>query len=234
MRITLLLLFILLGSRSFSQKTYHFDYMLETNYILYKDSVKIKHRPFRTETRSQKRYLLTNSKDNSYLAILTEKDSLYYNLQFKKQDKIKANIILLKNEFDIAERINIPCKYVLSNKNHFQYQVKNYAFQKLHDTVIGSTQLHQLVLKSVKEKTIKRKKIGELYYLIDTAKLADNLPVLKNVTAYEEWKTETSSLPNGLLKETYFRDFYGYIDYKETVIGFKVVDKYIWIEEQCF
>lgn len=233
MRIISFLIFLLTTSTVFSQKVYHFDHMLETSYTLYKDSVKIKNRPFRTETTSFKRFILTNANTNSYFAILTEKDSLHYTLQFREQDKIKADVVLLKAEFNAANRITTPCKYVLNNKNHFRYQVKNYEFVKLKDTLIDAVHLKQVTLKGLKPQKIEKKKLGQQFYLIDTTQLRNHAPILTNATAYEEWKSAPKALPNGLLKETYFKDFYGTLDSKETVLKYQKIEKSILISKNC-
>lgn len=50
------------SSYCYAQKQYEFDYLIEYELTFYKDSIKIKNRPFREKDETIKKYYLTNSK----------------------------------------------------------------------------------------------------------------------------------------------------------------------------
>jgi len=227
----LLTIFLLLSAYCFSQKQYKFDYLIEYEVTYYKDSVKIKNRPFRKKDKTFKKYYLTNSKKNNYTAVITELDSLSYKMIFKDQNGIYSNVTFLKSDLNKAEFINIDCKYVTKYQNLFKYQTKNYNFFKLNDTVINGKAYSKVKLASIRPKTIKRKKLGTEFRIIDK-ETSFHLPILDFSTAYEEWKTE-GNLLKGIFFIKYFIDYYGYLDSKENLINFWKVDKKIVINEEC-
>ncbi|PNW26403.1 hypothetical protein [Formosa algae] len=203
----LLATFLLFSIHCFSQKQYEFDYLIEYEQTLYKDSIKIKNQPFREKDKTTKKYYLTNSKNNNYRAVITELDSLYYKMIFKDENGIYSNVTFLKSDLNTAEFINIDCKYVTRYKNPFKHQTKNYDFFKLTDTVINGKTFSKYKLESIKPRKVKRKKLGTKFYIIDK-ETSFHLPVLDFSTAYEEWKTE-GNLANGIFIEKYFIDYYG-------------------------
>lgn len=227
----LVIIFLLIANYSFSQKLYEFDYLLEYESTFYKDSIKFKNRKFFKKDETIKKYYLTNSKKNNYVAIVTELDSLNYKIIFKDQNGIYSNATFLKTDLNKAEFINIECKYVHRYENRYKYQTKNYDFFKLNDTVINKKHFSFFKLESIRPKTVKRKKLGTQYYIIDT-ETAFHLPVLDFSTAYEEWKTD-SYLPNGIFLEKYFIDYYGFLHSKEKLINYWKIDKKIVINNAC-
>lgn len=226
-----LLLCLLWASYCFSQKQYEFDYLLEYQLTLYKDSIKIKDRPFREKDETIKKYYLTNSQKNNYRAEITELDSLHYKMVFKDENGILSKITFLKTDLQKAEFINIDCKYISEFENPFKYQTKNYSFYKTNDTILNNSTYSKYKLQAISPQRIKRKKLGTLYYIIDQSALFHS-PLFTQSTAYEEWKTE-STLPNGLLIETYFIDYYGQLDSKETLVNYWKTDKKIIIPNNC-
>lgn len=227
----LIIAFILISTYCFSQKQYEFDYLIEYKMTIYKDSIKIKNRKFRKEDKTIKKYYLTNSKKNNYNAVITEQDSLYYKMIFKDENGIYANVIILKSDLNKAEFINIDCKSIFRYQNPYKYQIKNYDFFKLNDTVIGAKNFSMFKLESIKPRRVKRKKLGIKFYIIDK-ETSFHLPILDFSTAYEEWKKERS-LPNGIFKQKYFIDYYGKLSSKEKLINYWKTDKKIVINNDC-
>lgn len=227
----LLSILLLFSTYCFSQKQYEFDYLIEYEMTFYKDSIKIKNRPFREENKAIKRYYLTNSKKNNYSAVITEMDSLNYKMIFKDQDGIYANVIILKSDLNKAEFINIDCEYVSRYQNQFKFKTKYYEFFKLDDTLINEKSYNRYKMESIKPKRTKKDKLGTEFYVIDKES-SFHLPILNFSTAYEEWKIERN-LPNGIFYEKYFIDYYGQLDSKETLINYWKIDKKIVINKDC-
>lgn len=228
----ILITLLLFSTVCFSQKQYEFDYLIEYELALYKeDSIKKKHHPIREKDETIKRYYLTNSKKNNYLAIVTELDSLNYNIIFKDEDGIYSNAHFLKSDLDIAEYINIECQYVRRYRNPYKYQINNYAFNILNDTLINGKTYSMYKLGLIKPKKAKRKKIGTNYYIIDK-KTNFHLPIFNFSTAYEEWK-DNKNLPSGIYFEKYYIDYLGNITSREKLVNFWKIDKKIIIEEEC-
>lgn len=186
------LLVFLLPILSFSQKTFHFDYMLTYERTYFKeDSIK-----------NQIIYL-TNSKDNSYFATLTVEDNLNYKLIFQKHDKLYANVLVSKKELNQAEFINIDCEAISRSKNTFKDVADHYEFMRLNDTVIPNKIYSAYVLKStysLKEKL--KNHSGSNLYIVDKSFIL-HLPMLMHPTAYEKWKQD-KKLPNGIIYEKKF------------------------------
>ncbi|MFC0603445.1 hypothetical protein [Winogradskyella pulchriflava] len=178
--------FFLLPIFIHAQKTYNFDYLLD-----YEQT------HFRADTIKQNRIFLTNSKDNSYYAVISELDSLHYELMLHDRNKLHSKVKVKKAEFLNNEDINIDCNQVLAYENRYKFQVKNYEFISLKDTLFNRKYCKVYKLKStLKKKKIIRKKIGSHIYIIDSS-TSFHLPFLEHDTEYEEWLKERS-LPNGI------------------------------------
>jgi len=226
-----IIIFFLFTTICFSQKQYKFDYLVEYELTLFKDSIKIKNRAFRKKEEKIKRYYLTNSKNNDYLAIITEKDSLNYRMVFKDYNGIYSDVIFLKTNLNKAEFINIECKYVIKYSNPYKYQIDNHDFFILKDTVINEKAFSRYKLRCIKPKLIRKKKLGTEFYIIDKS-TEFHLPILKFSTAYEEWKNN-KFLPNGIFSEKYFIDYNGALDSNEKIIKYYKIDMKITIQDEC-
>lgn len=228
---TFIITFLFFTSICFSQKQYKFDYLIEYELTYYKDSIKIKNRPFRKVDKKIKKYYLTNSKNNDYLTIITEKDNLNYRMIFIDNNGIYSNVIILKSDFNKAEFINLDCKYVNRYQNAYKYQIKNYDFFDLTDTLINDKSFIRYKMSSIKPKKVERKKLGTEFYIID--KFTDfHLPILNFSTAYEEWKNN-KTIPNGIFNEKYFIDYYGNLDWIEKIVNHCEIEKKIVIQDEC-
>jgi hypothetical protein len=228
----LLTTFLFVSTICFSQKQYEFDYIIEYELISYKDPIKIPNHKFRKETETSKKYYLTNSNKNNYIAIITDLDSLNYQMVLRDQDGIYANVKVLKSELFKAEVINIDCNNIIPYINRFKYQTKNYDFFRLKDTVLNTKTYSLYKLASIRNtKRIRRKKIGTEFYIIDK-ETSFHLPILSFGTAYEEWKTD-GNLPNGIFFQKFFIDYNGNLDAKEKLINYWKTDKKIVINDDC-
>ena len=185
----LLFLLLLFFCSTHGQKKYTFDYAIQYNFQV-NDSSKV-----------QTQLFLTNSKDNSYLLKVSEKDSLNFTLYFQDQNGITSTTYLSKKEFASAKTITLKCEFVSHFSNPFKYQTENYDFINQKDTLINTVYHSNYILKSNKPKKEKRKKFATLHFIIE-GNTGFHLPILTFSTAYEEWKKERN-IPNGIPKQSY-------------------------------
>jgi hypothetical protein len=216
-----LIIFLLISTFCFSQKQYDFDYLIEYELTTYKDSVE----------KTIKRFYLTNSNKNNYLAVITELDSLNYRMDFKDENGLSFNVNFLKSDLNKAEFINVSCDYVRNYDNPFKFLIKEYDFLNLNDTIIDKVEYSRYKLTSIKPKKKKRKKLATEFYIIDK-KTKFHSPIFYFPTAYEEWKSK-KNIPNGIFKERYLIDFYGNLDSKEKLINYTKIDKKVVIKNEC-
>lgn len=215
-----LLVSLLIYTSSFGQKKYSFDYMIEYDYQ-YTDTSKV-----------VKKYILTNSKDNSYYLSVIEKDSLNVTLSFIDYNGIRSIAYLDKGRFSKAEAVTLECKIVSAYENPFKWQTKNYNFINKNDTLIEGKYYSQYIHKSNKPKREKRKKFGTYVYVVEE-NTSFHLPILEHATAYEEWKVEKNA-PNGISKLIYFKPYNG--NRKELIhklVQYVKINKSIIIPEEC-
>lgn len=231
MKVVTVILFSLIIAMGFSQKKYEFDYWIEYEVTHFQDSVKIKNRPFREKDTTFRKILLTNSKKNDYLVVLTEVDSVTYALNLTDNEGISINSEILKSELLSSENFSVACELVSQYTNPFTYQTKNYDFIAMTDTTIAKSSYHRYKLASIKPKKVKRLKLGTEYYIIDKH-TGFHKPILEFSTAYEEWKTRRN-LTNGILFEKYFIDYYGNLDSKEKLLSYRKINKEIRISSKC-
>lgn len=212
------LVLLVSSSYLFSQTEFSFDYLLQYNYVNHIDS-----------TKNETVYYLTNSKDNSYLARITNRDSLNLNILFIKHDYIISDIVVSKNDFQSAELINIECKEVSSYINRYKYFVNVYDYIKLDKT--DSIEKYEIIcLKS--EKFRKKRKIGK-YVLTFDYTMPFHLPNLIYSTLYEEWNKERD-LPNYFLNEISFYTYENKLSTSEYLVNFIKKDIKIKINtEEC-
>lgn len=204
-------LILLISNFALCQTNFQFDYLLEYEFIHYLDS-----------TKSEKKTYLTNSKDNSYNLEITNKDSLTYKLFFLKQDYIRSHINILKKTFQSNINININCKEIFPGSNPNKFQVQNYNYIKIDDTL--SFEEYKMVCLRP-EKYIKKKKIG--YYKLKFDKnLPIHLPNFQFDKLYKEWK-KNKNLPNNFVLENSYYDYTGNLIWTEKLINYSKINKEI-------
>ncbi|WP_264521279.1 hypothetical protein [Flavobacterium sp. N1994] len=168
-----------------------------------------------TDLKNQKKNHLVsyflNEQDNSYFSTnntfdnnredvtLLDQNGIYWKGQIKHEDLTKSEI-LLKNGT------------LLPYQNPYKFQVDNYDFEELKDTVLNNRTCKRFMLRNNVIKNEKKKKLGREIYVIDTS--ANIKPLLTFCTAYEVWKSR-KNIPNGLIIEKYFYNFKGEMITKE-------------------
>lgn len=216
----LLIFFLSISTFCFAQKEYRFDYMLEYETTIYRDSV-IKF----------KEYYLTNSKMNNYLAVLKEKDSLYYEFFLTDENGIHADAKILKTDFYKAEFINVDCNSVLPYQNPYKHKTKRYDFYNLKDTIINDTAYYHYKMQSNNSRREKSKKVGSEHYIVNK-KTAFHLPILRFPTAYEYWKKK-KNIPNGIGIDHFSMSYYNELVYQQKLINTIKIETKIIIPKEC-
>ncbi|TYA55284.1 hypothetical protein [Formosa maritima] len=227
----ILIVSLLFTTLSFSQKQYEFDYLIEYDVTVNKESKEIQNNSSSNSTQASKKYYFTNSKKNNYQAIVFDLDSLHYKMCFKDEDGIMFNVNFLKSDLHKAEIMNIKCENVRRYLNPYKYQIKNYEYQILNDTLLDNKSYSHYTLGAINPKKAISKKIGTEVFIIDK-ETSFHVPILEHSTAYEEWKAN-GTLPNGIFYEKLFIDYKGDLESKETLVGYWKIDKKIVFSEDC-
>ena len=218
----LLFLIVLISIPSYSQKKYLFDYMMEYDFK-YTDT-----------SRVRKKIVLTNSKDNSYILTVSEKDSLNFQLDFLDINGIRTIVYLDKKSFIKAESISIKCDFVWVSDCISNFKPKKNRFINKSDTLVDSEYYPHYILKSNNPKREKRKKLGTRHFIIEK-NTPFHLPILNLLTPmdYNEWKLE-KNIPNGILKEMFLETYrtnkcLNFYKLKQ----FAKINKYLVVPEEC-
>ncbi len=216
-----LLLFFAIYVDGFAQKTHTFDHVLEYEFQLNEDA----------ETQTQ--LFFTNSKDNSYLLKVFEKDSTNFKMHFEHYDSIiSSDITVRKKDFYMAETVSIRCGSLNSRSNPYKKSAKKIDFTNLKDTIIDNIFYHHYQARSNEYKREKRKKLATAHYIIDK-ETENHLPVIRFGNLYERW-LQTRNIPNGVFKEKYY---ISYTTKKKGLIyrlkRMEKTKKYIQIKEGC-
>jgi hypothetical protein len=221
MRFLFFLTFLNITFSTYSQKKYHFDTVLEFD---------IKQCTFNNKKDTIDCFLI-NSKNNSYV-LHVNNDSLITKFLFIDQNGASVNGQLNSNDFFKAETINNDCNIVRSFTNPYKYQVKNYYYVNLNDTVIDTKSYFHYAIKSNKSLSYKKRKNINTYHYIVEKNNSNFLPFLVSSTSYEEWKKE-KNIPNGIPYIIYFEDVEGKITTKMTLKNYIKIDKYFTIPKDC-
>ncbi|MAX71011.1 MAG: hypothetical protein CMC76_07895 [Flavobacteriaceae bacterium] len=217
-----ILIFFLSTTFSLCQKKYEFDYLIEYKFTNYQDSLGAK---------TISRYYLTNSNNSSYLALITNSDSLNYQMTFKDVKGITFNTNYLKSDFIKAEIINVDCYYISPYHFFLKNRINEYDFFNRKDTIINNTNYRKYELYSTKPKKRKRKKLASEVYIVN--KNTDfHKPILHLPLAYAEWESK-KNIPDGIFKERLLIDYYGNILNKEEIVGYHKIKKAIIIDSKC-
>jgi hypothetical protein len=218
-----LLSFTLLVQLCYSQKNYYFDYILEFDKEISLNS--------KVEIDSIKTYLI-NSNKNSYFMSLNKGDFLNVGLNFIDNDGILIYSTINKSLFNATRKITIDCKNAKHYYNPYKYQVENYIFINLKDTIINNKSFYHYCIKSNRSlKYQKRNKIMAIHYIVDKNS-TDFLPFLIEPTCYEEWKKERN-IPNGLPFIIYQKNFEGKITHKIQLKTCTKIEMSLVVPEEC-
>lgn len=216
-RLILFIAFLFSITVQLHAQKYDFDTFTEYEYI--KDS----------KSPVYKTFELTNSKDNSYIVSLVEKDELTFILFFKDGKGTAAAVPILKKDFFRAENINIECGY-LKKTDLRVADMKGFNFYKLNDTIIKKDTLQHYTFKSNDAKVVKKE--GEQHFIIQK-NTEFHLP---NLTPGSKerlmWQMDANSIPNGLSRQSYIVLKNKIIE-KTILLQYAPVKKSIIIPKDC-
>lgn len=221
MKCFFLLFLCFVGSVGFSQKEYHFDYVL-----LYENS------SIDFKTKTSDLYFINSKSINYYLGESKNKDSINMNLIFLDYNGISSISKIAIQDFYKAEVFANECNSVLKYSNQYKYKANEYTFVKHNDTLINNVFYFHYEIKSIKSiKYQKRKKIQSAHLIIDKNS-QEFTPFLYNPLFYNLY-SKTPILPNGLFKIIYYTNLKGEITFKQELLNVVKSDKYLTIPEEC-
>lgn len=220
MKLIYTLLFVYCFS-AFAQKQYTFDYIIEYKTTHIKDTL----------IKDWTMYLLTNSKDDSYLVQLIEKDSLNFSLNFIDHNEMSSHVIINKKDFSEVEFINISCNDIVHSMHPFKELVKHYYFTKPKDTLIDNKKYITYAIKTHNMRRKKRKKIGSDIYIVDK-ETSFHVLVFSFPTTYETYK-ENGNITNGIFIKKIFSDYLNELWSIQERINYLPTNKKIIISGDC-
>ncbi len=220
MRNILLTMSLLISFYTLSQKKYAFDYTLVYN--------------IDKPEKNQSNVILyaVNSKENNYVLIIHEKDSITNNLIFTDQKGILVKAKMNKSDFFKAETIVNSCEQTFRYSSEAKFNIKKYSFINLKDTIIKDTVYYHYVLKSKKSlRYQKKKKIESAHFIIDKS-APDFIPFLYLPILYEVWN-KNKNIPNGYPKIIYYINCDGVKVAELKLIKAVKLNKYLTIPNEC-
>lgn len=203
-----------------SQKKYFFDYIIEYKFQANQTS------------KVEKRYLLTNSKDDTYECRVYEEDSLNFRIDFTDEKGICSNSIIDKSEFFKAETISLLCESIHYQKEKYKYDSGRFDFMNKKDTLINGFYYKNYVMKYRKIANARKYKRGISYYIVEN-NTEFHLPLMMFSGVFDVRET-SRDIPNGIAKEifslSYDKKQYEFV-YK--LLQYVKIKKYFIIPENC-
>lgn len=148
---------------------------------------------------------LINNQDNSYYSSYHSISGNMEEVTFLDQNGVywKGQ---LKNQILSNLEITLEKELLRKYSNPYKFQVDNYDFIELKDTLLNNKMCKRVMLKSNSAEREQKKKLGREVYVIDTS--SDMKPLLTFSTAYEIWK-KRKNIPNGIIIEKYLYNYKG-------------------------
>nr|WP_314840206.1 hypothetical protein [uncultured Flavobacterium sp.] len=210
------ILIILISTICYSQNKYFFDSKIEYEFTNHSDPSK----------NCIKTYY-TNSKDNSYSITRIVLDSTTSIIEF-----IDSNEATLRkkvsNKIFNNENVYVARNEIQNYSYPFLYQLDNYHFSAVNDTILNNKAFKQISFLSNDLKRAKKKKLGTLQYIFDTD--FDHQPLLTFSTAFEVWRV-TRKMPNGLVVQSHLRDSQNKLVFTEKLTQINSITMYLIIPE---
>lgn len=139
-----------------------------------------------------------NSKDNSYVGRLWAMNDAEVEYLFIDQNGYAARVIIKPAQIPLIDTAGITVSSLNGYANPYKYQVDNFNFFRLADTIIKEKKLSQFWMKCSKSKLQQRKKFWSMVFMVDES--AAFKPLLTHATAYEIWK-KRHNIPDGLITQ---------------------------------
>jgi DNA-dependent RNA polymerase auxiliary subunit epsilon len=139
-----------------------------------------------------------NSKDNSYVGKLMAMNDTEVEYMFIDQNGYSARVIIQPAQIPLIDTVGITVSSLNVYENPYKFQVDNFNFFRLADTIINEKKLSRFWLKCSKSKLQQRKKFWSMIFMVDES--VSFKPLLTHATAYEIWK-KRHNIPDGLLTQ---------------------------------
>jgi hypothetical protein len=217
------LLFLFFNLNTYSQNKYSFDYMMEYGFQ-------------RTETsKVEKIYLLTNSKDDSYSARLSQSksQSLGFDVYFRDDSGFTSEVIIDKVDFFKAQSITLPCENLRFYKaRDKKYDSDRYDFTNENDTLINGSLYKHYTMKYHKLRESKRYKSGVAHYIVEN-NTEFHKPLCFLSYSFDDHKT-SKKFPNGIANEIFTTSYdKKSLNYIFKLIQYVKINKYFLLPENC-
>ncbi|UQD57463.1 hypothetical protein [Flavobacterium sp. K5-23] len=217
----ILLLFLVSVFNGYSQKKYFFDYIIA--YKFQKNQT----------SKVELRYLLTNSKDNTYECAVSVEDDVNFDLGFRDEKGIWSNFIINKSEFFKAETISLSCEsvhYQMENTDKYDSGVFDFINKK--DTLISDVYYKNYEMKFHNDRKAKKYNHGISHYIIENNS-EFHLPLMMFSSVYD-YRVSSRDIPNGIAKLIYSLSY----DKNEhesiyKLLQFAKTNKFIIVPPEC-
>lgn len=203
-----------------SQKKYFFDYIIE--YKFQKNQT----------SKVEKRYLLTNSKDDTYECRVYEEDSLNFRIDFIDEKGIRSNSIIDKSEFFKAESITLLCESIHYQKEKYKYDSGRFDFMNKKDTLINGIYYKKYEMKYREIKNARKYNRGISYYIVEN-NTEFHLPLMMFSGVFDVRET-SKNIPNGIAKEIFSLSYdKKQFEFVYKLLQFVKIKKYIITPKNC-
>ncbi|QZK91459.1 hypothetical protein K5V07_13510 [Flavobacterium sp. CHNK8] len=210
------ILTVLISTICYSQKTYFFNSKIDYEFTNHLDS-----------TKNCIKTYYTNSKDNSYSICRIILDSISSEIEFIDSNGAQLRKKVSNKIFN-NENVYVARNEIRNYSYPFLYQLDNYHFSEVNDTIINNKACKQISFLSNDLKRAKKKKLGTLQYIFDT--VFDHQPLLTFSTAFEVWRV-TRKMPNGLIIQSHLRDSQNKLVFTEKLTQINSITMYLIIPE---
>jgi hypothetical protein len=186
----ILLLFLLSSLNGQAQKKYVFDYIIA--YKFQKNQT----------SKVELRYILTNSKDNTYECRVSEEDDLNFDMNFRDEKGIWSNVIIVKNDFFKAETITLSCESIhYQAEKHDKYDSGLFEFSNKNDTLVNGVYYKNYEMKFRENTKAKKYNHGIAHYIVEN-NTEFHLPLMMFSSVFD-CRASSRNIPNGIAKEIY-------------------------------
>jgi len=215
------LFFLLLFSPVIAQKNYVFDYLLEYDFQLSENS------------EIQKRYMLTNSKDNTYDLLYWQSSVKDLNIFFSEDlEGIQIRKTIPIREFFSNEKLFFNCNEFTKHRVRSIYDEKKYKFTIHNDSVMLTDTLKHYQMDIVSNKLKKKYEFGTSHYLVAN-ETQFHLPLMQFSETFDV-RITSKSVPNEIAKEIYtINDFRHTKEYYYKLIVYLKIKKEVVISDPC-
>ncbi len=217
----LLLFFLLISTGLFSQKKYSFDYLIEYDF------------QENEKSRVKKRYILTNSKDNTYDLLVWQSSAKNINIFFCVDlEGIRILKHIPARDLFSNEKLFINCNDYIVGRISSIYNDKKYRFTVHRDSMMLTDTLQHYQMDIISKKLKKQYKFGTSHYLVEK-ETQFHLPLMRFSEKFDA-RITSKNIPNGIANEMYtINDFRHTKEYHYKLVNYVKIEKEIIISNHC-